>query len=87
MIIKFMMLSTFCFITPEMDMEKCGQTLHNYVPDAPQCRSFARSYGRDIKASLADKGASMTHYRAQCLAITNQGLDIDETFEISYNIL
>ena len=40
MIIKFMMLSTFCFITPEMDMEKCGQTLHNYVPDAPPDRDW-----------------------------------------------
>ena len=39
-----------------------------------------------ITSQMLHEG-SMTSYRAQCLAITQEGLDIDQTFEISYNIL
>ncbi len=85
-ILKFVMLTSFCFI-PHNETERCGQTLHDNLSNASQCRSFANYYGKTLKDEFVKNKASMTSYRAQCLAITQEGLDIDQTFEISYNIL
>ena len=85
-ILKFVMLTSFCFI-PHNEGEKCGQTFHDNLSDASECRSLANYYGGNIYSVLVKNKGSMTSYRAQCLAITQEGLDIDQTFEISYNIL
>ena len=85
-ILKFVMLTSFCFISPN-NGERCGQTLHDNIPGASQCKYLANYYGSTLKDEFIKNKASMTSYRAQCLAITQQGLDIDQTFEISYNIL
>ena len=39
-ILKFVMLTSFCFI-PHNEGEKCGQTFHDNLSDASECRSLA----------------------------------------------
>ena len=39
------------------------------------------------KRQIEELGGSMASYSVFCYAIDNQGLVIDQTFEISYNIL
>tara|TARA_R110002096_G_C14033514_1_gene671421 strand:- start:22 stop:168 length:147 start_codon:yes stop_codon:yes gene_type:complete len=48
---------------------------------------MAKAIGTAQKGEIEALGGSMASYDVSCLAIDNEGLDIDQTFEISYNIL
>jgi hypothetical protein len=48
---------------------------------------MAKAIGTAQKRQIEEIGGSMASYSVFCYAIDNQGLDIDQTFEISYNIL
>ena len=86
MLIKFILLTSFCLTYPNGET-KCGQSLRDNLSDASECRSIARSIGTAQKRQIEEIGGSMASYSVFCYAIDDQGLDIDQTFEISYNIL
>ena len=86
MIIKFILLTSFCFTFPSGET-KCGQYLRDNLSDASECRSTAGGIGITQKRKIEELGGSMASYHVSCLAIDSQGLVIDESFEISYNIL
>jgi|TARA_R110000824_G_scaffold146178_2_gene314849 hypothetical protein len=48
---------------------------------------MAKAIGTAQKGEIEALGGSMASYDVSCLAIDNEGLVIDQTFEISYNIL
>ncbi len=66
---------------------KCGQYLRDDLSDATECRSMAKAIGTAQKRKIEGLGGSMASYSIFCYAIDNQGMDIDQSFEISYNIL
>jgi len=84
--IKFILLSSFC-LNLLNGSTKCGQYVRFDLSDASECRSLAKSIGLTQKHKIEELGGSMASYHISCLAVDNQGLDIDQTFEISYNIL
>jgi len=85
MIIKFILLTTFCFNIN--DESKCGQYLRDNLSDASECISMANAMGKVQKRRIKELGGSMAEYRAQCIAINKDGYDIDHSFKISYTIL
>ena len=48
---------------------------------------MAKAIGTAKKRQIEELGGSMASYNVFCYAIDSEGLDIDQTFEISYNIL
>ena len=86
MIIKFILLTSFC-LTYSNGETKCGQYLRDDLSDATECRSMAKAIGTAQKRKIEGLGGSMASYSIFCYAIDNQGMDIDQSFEISYNIL
>jgi len=85
-IIKFILLTSFCLTYPNGET-KCGQSIKDNLSDASECRSIARSIGTAQKRQIEGLGGSMASYSIFCYAIDSQGMDIDQSFEISYNIL
>ena len=83
---KFILLTSFCLTYPNGET-KCGQYLRDDLSDASECRSMARAIGKAQKRKIEELGGSMASYNVFCYAIDSEGLDIDQTFEISYNIL
>jgi len=83
---KFILLASFCLTYPNGET-KCGQYLRDNLSDALECRSMARAIGTAQKRKIEALGGSMASYDVSCLAVDSQGLDIDQTFEISYTIL
>ena len=86
MVYKFILLTSFCLTYPSGET-KCGQYLRDDLSDASECRSMARAIGTAQKRKIEGLGGSMASYDVSCLAISSEGLVIDQTFEISYNIL
>ena len=86
MLIKFILLTSFCLNYPNGET-KCGQYLRDNLTDASECRSMAKAIGTAQKRKIEGLGGSMASYSIFCYAIDNQGMDIDQSFEISYNIL
>ena len=85
MIIKFILLTSFCF---NVDNEiKCGQYLRDNLSDASECKYMADAIGKAQKMRIKEIGGSLAEYRAQCIAINHEGYDIDHSFNISYTIL
>ena len=84
--LKFILLTSFC-LTYLNGETNCNQYLRNDLSDAQECRSMARAIGTAQKQKIEALGGSMASYEVSCLAIDSEGLDIDQTFEISYNIL
>jgi hypothetical protein len=85
MIIKFILLTSFCF---NVDNEiKCGQYLRDNLSDASECKYMADAIGKAQKMRIKEIGGSLAEYRAQCIAINKDGYDIDHSFNISYTIL
>jgi hypothetical protein len=86
MVYKFILLTSFCLTYPSGET-KCGQYLRDDLSDATECRSMAKAIGTAQKRKIEGLGGSMASYSIFCYAIDNQGMDIDQSFEISYNIL
>tara|TARA_R110000782_G_C14490554_1_gene377240 strand:+ start:269 stop:526 length:258 start_codon:yes stop_codon:yes gene_type:complete len=84
--IKFILLTSFCLAYPNEGI-KCGQSIQNNLSDAQNCRLMARAIGTAKKRKIEKLGGSMASYDVFCYAIDNQGMVIDQSFEISYNIL
>ena len=84
--IKFILMYTFCLTYPNNET-KCNQYLINNLSDATTCRSMAKAIGTAQKGEIEALGGSMASYDVSCLAIDNQGMVIDQSFKISYNIL
>ena len=85
MIIKFILLTSFCF-NVENEI-KCGQYLRDNLSDASECKYMADAIGKAQKMRIKEIGGSLAEYRAQCIAINKDGYDIDHSFNISYTIL
>ena len=85
MIIKFILLTSFCF-NVENEI-KCGQYLRDNLSDASECKYMADAIGKAQKMRIKEIGGSLAEYRAQCIAINHEGYDIDHSFNISYTIL
>jgi hypothetical protein len=83
---KFILLTSFCLTYPSGET-KCGQYLRDDLSNATECRSMAKAIGTAQKRKIEGLGGSMASYSIFCYAIDNQGMDIDQSFEISYNIL
>ena len=84
MILKFILLTSFCFdINKEI---KCGEYLRDNLSDASECKYMADAIGRAQKMRIKEIGGSLAEYRAQCIAIDSNGYNIDHSFKISYNI-
>ena len=86
MVYKFILLTSFCLTYPSGET-KCGQYLRDDLSDATECRSMAKAIATAQKRKIEGLGGSMSSYSIFCYAIDNQGMDIDQSFEISYNIL
>ena len=85
MIIKFILLTSFCFnINNEI---KCGQYLRDNLSHASECKSMADAIGKARKRKMLKKEGNLVEYRAQCIAIDSNGYNVDHSFKISYNIL
>ena len=85
MIIKFILLTSFCFnINNDI---KCGQYLRDNLSDAQECKSMANAIGKAQKHKMLKKEGSLVEYRAHCIAIDSEGYNVDHSFKISYNIL
>lgn len=85
MILKFIILATVCWT---MDgVERCGQQLRFDLSDASECKRLAYDSGKAFKEGIVKIGGSMTEYRVHCIAIDNEGYNVDGSFKISYNIL
>tara|TARA_B100001057_G_C22805388_1_gene933209 strand:- start:928 stop:1185 length:258 start_codon:yes stop_codon:yes gene_type:complete len=83
---KFILLTSFCLTYPSGET-KCGQYLRDNLSNALECRSMAKAIGTAQKRKIEGLGGSMASYSVFCYAIDKQGMDIDQSFEISYNIL
>ena len=87
MILKFILLTTVCLSTPEKGVE-CNQYIKDHISDAENCETLATALGKAYKSRISEvEGGYLYEYKAQCLAIGPDGLDIDQTFNISYTIL
>ena len=85
MILKFILLGSVCLNTPDM-RTKCTQYIVNDLIDGPGCRSKAKHIGMTMKQQIKEIGGSMEEYRVHCIAIDNQGYNVDHSFKITYNI-
>jgi hypothetical protein len=84
MIIKFILLTSFCFsINNEV---KCGQYLRDNLSDGSECKFMADAIGKAQKRKMLKKEGNLIEYRAQCIAIDINGYNVDHSFNISYNI-
>ena len=84
MVIKFILLSMFCFnINGEV---KCGEYMRNNLTDASECELMANAIGKAQKRKMLKREGSLVEYRAQCIAIDSNGYNVDHSFKISYNI-
>lgn len=86
MILKYILLGSICLHTPDMGT-KCTQYVVDGLSDDPGCRSKAKHIGMRVKDQIKEIGGSMEEYRVHCMAIDNQGYNIDHSFKITYNIL
>ena len=85
MVIKFILLSMFCFdINGEV---KCGEYMRNNLTDATECLSMANAIGRAQKRKMLKKEGNLVEYKAHCIAIDSKGYNVDHSFKISYTIL
>lgn len=66
--------------------EICPQYVQNPVKSGSDCAELAGLKGMSIKSAIEELGGSMTHYEAQCIAVDQEGWNVDYTFNISYNI-
>ena len=66
--------------------EICPQYVQNPVKSGSECARIAGLKGMSIKSKIEEIGGSMTHYEAQCIAVDQEGWNVDYTFNISYNI-
>ena len=85
MILKYILLGSVCFNTPDMGT-KCTQYIVDDLIDGPGCRSKAKHIGMTMKRQIKEIGGSMEEYKVHCIAIDNQGYNIDHSFKITYNI-
>ena len=65
---------------------KCSQHLVDDLSDGPECRSKAKHIGMTMNRQIEEIKGSMDDYRVHCIAIDNQGYNVDHSFKISYNI-
>ena len=85
MIIKFILLTSFCF---NIDNEiKCGQYLRDNLSDASECKLMANAIGKAQKRKISKRGGNLVEYRAHCIGIDSKGYNVDHSFKISYTIL
>jgi len=84
MVIKFILLTSFCF---NIDGDiNCGQYLRDNLSDASECKFMADAIGKAQKRKMLKREGNLIEYRAHCIAINQDGYDIDHSFKISYNI-
>ena len=84
MVLKFILLSSFCFnINNEI---KCGQYLRDNLIDRQRCIDMANAIGRAQKTKMEGREGSLVQYEAHCIAINQEGCDVDHSFKISYTI-
>ena len=84
MILKFILLTSFCIdINNEI---KCGQYLRDDLSDKQTCIDMANAIGRAQKSKMVGREGSLVQYDAHCIAINQEGYDIDHSFKISYTI-
>ena len=84
MILKFILLSSFCFnINNEIE---CGEYIRDNLSDRQTCINMANAIGRAQKSKMEGREGSLVQYGAQCIAINQEGYDIDHSFKISYTI-
>jgi len=86
MIIKFILLGRMCWNFHDVGTQ-CTQYLVDDLSDATICREIAFSVGRSNRDKIEELGGFMDHYSAHCMAIDSEGYNVDQSFEISYNIL
>ena len=84
MYLKFILLGSFCYMLDGSEI--CPQYVQNPVKSGSDCAELAGLKGMSIKSAIEELGGSMTHYKAQCIAIDQEGWNVDYTFNISYNI-
>ena len=65
---------------------KCSQHLVDSLSDGTGCRSKAKHIGMTMNRQIKEIGGSMAQYEVHCIAIDNQGYNIDHSFKITYNI-
>ncbi len=75
-----------CWNFPDVGTQ-CTQYLINDIKDSTICRDIALERGRTSKDKIVELGGFMDHYSAHCMAIDSEGYNVDQSFEISYNIL
>tara|TARA_R110001592_G_scaffold237787_3_gene497035 strand:+ start:1143 stop:1400 length:258 start_codon:yes stop_codon:yes gene_type:complete len=85
MILKYILLISVC--TSLNGEVKCGQQLKFDILDGPECTKLANASGKAFKKKMKELGGSMTEYGVHCIAIDNEGYNVDGSFKISYNIL
>jgi len=85
MILKYILLYSMCLNMPN-GTTKCGQYLVDNLSDGTGCRSKAKHIGMTMKRQIKEIGGSMEDYRVHCIAIDNQGYNVDHSFKITYNI-
>ena len=86
MIIKFILLGSMCWNFHDVGTQ-CSQFLVDNIKNATTCRNKALQEGRTTKIKIEELGGFMDHYSVHCMAIDNEGYNVDHSFEISYNIL
>ena len=67
--------------------EKCAQAIQFDVKDLNTCKHISDASGRSFKERIVKLGGSMTLLEGHCMAIDNDGWNIDESLKISYTIL
>mgnify|MGYP001167928337 FL=1 len=86
MILKFILLGSFCWNFHDTGTQ-CTQYLIDNLPDGLTCKNKALEVGRTNKAKIEELGGIMDLYEVHCMAIEQEGYNVDESFQISYNIL
>ena len=85
MIIKFILLGSFCFNIN--NNVKCGQYIRDSLSDATECKTMADAIGKAQKRKMLKREGNLVEYRAHCIAIDSKGYNVDHSFNISYTIL
>jgi hypothetical protein len=86
MILKFILLGSMCWNFHDVGTQ-CSQYLVDNIKSATKCREKAIEVGRSYKSKIEELGGFMDDYRVHCMAIDEEGYNVDHSFEISYNIL
>ena len=86
MLLKFILIGSICWNFTDSGTQ-CTQFLQDNLINAQRCETLANSVGKATKSKILKLEGSMERYEATCIAINESGIDIDQTFEISYNIL